>query len=72
MEFQPLLRNQISGKSRIRSPQAKFDSVHLFPDIDSIIVPAGPGTGLFRLNSAMDGRVYLMPANRLWKGGGAE
>ncbi len=45
------IRNQIS-KSRIRSTKQIKPAIFI-PDIDSIIVPAGPGTSVSS-NSAMD------------------
>ena len=51
------LRNQISVKVALGRP-SKSSLQYLFPDIDSIIVPAGPGTGVISSNSAMDGRAY--------------
>lgn len=55
------LRNQISVKVAFGRP-SKSSLQYLFPDIDSIIVPAGPGTGVISTNSAMDGRAYPLLA----------
>ncbi len=49
------LRNQISVKVALGRPS---NQSAIFPDIDSIIVPAGSRNGVISSNSAMDGRAY--------------